>query len=154
MKFKTLVIGLVLTIGIAISASAAEIAPISLKNADLGGGDIVGTPTKGVQNGLGLNNIGLLVKTWGVVTYVDTTNKYFYISDGAGLKDGTLDGSSTLIEGVRVSYDNLASGNSITPPAVNKYVSVTGISSTFADASAGIHPNLRPRRSSDIITVK
>ena len=97
-----------------------------------------------------MNNIGLLIRTWGKVAYKDTVNKFFYINDGSNLNDGnTLGAGGAAILGLRVSYDNLATGVTINPPDVNAFVSVTGISSTFATGSI-IHPNLRPRSQTDV----
>ncbi|NIN13266.1 MAG: hypothetical protein GTO05_14025, partial [Gemmatimonadales bacterium] len=65
--------------------------------------------------GCGLNNIGLLIRTWGTVTYADTD--YFYLDDGSLLDDGSGH------VGVKV----LAPG--LTIPAEGTHVEVTGISS-------------------------
>lgn len=128
------------------AAVAAEVpAPLAVNNKAIGGGAL-NQYTPGVENGVGLNNIGLLIKTWGRVTAVDTVNQFFYIDDGSGL----LDGSGNV--GVRVSYSNLAPGNTITPPALDSFVSVTCISSTVVIADK-IRPNLRPRRQADIEVV-
>ncbi|MHB9036890.1 MAG: carboxypeptidase-like regulatory domain-containing protein [Armatimonadota bacterium] len=68
------------------------------------------------------SNTGLLVRTTGIVQSVDTTNKYFYISDG------------TLGGGLRVSYDNLSRHSKFSPPGVSQAVTITGLS---AKANAG-----------------
>ncbi|MHB1459396.1 MAG: hypothetical protein ACYC0V_20995, partial [Armatimonadota bacterium] len=95
------------------------------------GGSSFNTYCPGVSSpagsGTGLYNKGLLVKSWGTVTFVDSTNKYFYIDDGTGFEDGTLDGNNQPIKGVRVSWAWSPSGKpAIMPPAVNWYVSVAG----------------------------
>jgi len=128
----------------AAGAWGAVVEPLALTNRALGGGAL-NQYTPGVEGGVGLNNIGLLVRTWGRVTFVDTTNQFFYIDDGSGL----LDGYSAECIGVRVSYANLAPGNTITPPAQGQFVVVTGISSTVVINSL-IRPMLRPRRQADI----
>ncbi len=128
------------------SAMADGPAPLAMTNRDVGGGRL-NEYTPGVQDGVGMNNIGLLIRTWGNVTYVDLVNKFFYINDGAGRNDGSG------YVGLRVSYDNLAPGNTITPPAQDSYVAVTCISSTWLNGSGQIQPNLRPRRQSDITVV-
>lgn len=126
------------------SVSFADVpAPLALSQRAIGGGQL-NQYTPGVEGGIGLNNIGLLVKTWGKVTFVDDTNKIFYINDGSNLNDDSGN------VGLRVSYDNLATGNTINAPALNSYVSVVGISSTFADSSNKIRPNLKPRSQTDI----
>jgi len=112
------------------SVMAEEPAPLALTNRDVGGGRL-NDYTPGVEGGVGMNNIGLLIRTWGKVTFVD--------------------GSGHV--GLRVSYDNLAPGNTITPPALNSYVAVTCISSTWLNGSGQIQPNLRPRRQSDITVI-
>jgi len=128
------------------SVAADGPAPLALSNKAVGGGRL-NDYTPGVEGGTGLNNIGLLIRTWGKVTFVDTTNKFFYVNDGAGRQDGSGN------VGVRVSYDNLAPGNTITPPAANSYVAVTCISSTWLNGSGKIQPNLRPRRQTDITPI-
>jgi len=128
------------------SVMAEEPAPLALTNRDVGGGRL-NDYTPGVEGGVGMNNIGLLIRTWGKVTFVDEVNKFFYINDGANRQDG-----SSYV-GLRVSYDNLAPGNTITPPALNSYVAVTCISSTWLNGSGQIQPNLRPRRQSDITVI-
>jgi len=128
------------------SVMAEEPAPLALTNRDVGGGRL-NDYTPGVEGGVGMNNIGLLIRTWGKVTFVDEVNKFFYINDGAGRQDGSG------YVGLRVSYDNLAPGNTITPPALNSYVAVTCISSTWLNGSGQIQPNLRPRRQSDITVI-
>ena len=125
------------------SAGFAEvIEPLAVNNAAIGGGAL-NQYTPGVEGGYGLNNIGLLIRTWGRVTFVDPGNAFFYIDDGTN----RIDGSGNT--GVRVACDNLAPGNSITPPAVDSYVILTGISSTIMIDSK-IQPNVRPRRQDDI----
>lgn len=128
------------------SVMAEEPAPLALTNRDVGGGRL-NDYTPGVEGGVGMNNIGLLIRTWGKVTFVDEVNKFFYINDGANRQDGSG------YVGLRVSYDNLAPGNTITPPALDSYVAVTCISSTWLNGSGQIQPNLRPRRQSDITVI-
>lgn len=137
-----LVVSMLAIFVLAAAATAQAPAPLGLNNASVGGGPL-NQYTPGVEGGTGLNNIGLLIRTWGKVTYVDTVNKYFYLDDGTG----RLDGSGYT--GVRASYDNLAPGNSITPPAVDQYIAITAISSTVV-IGGKIQPNLRPRRDADI----
>lgn len=128
------------------TAATAEVpAPLAVNNSAVGGGAL-NQYTPGVENGVGVNNIGLLMKTWGKVTYVDPAGKYFYINDGSNRDDG----SSHI--GLRVDCDNLAPGNTITPPSLDTYVMVTGISSTIL-INTKIQPNFRPRRQEDVQTV-
>ena len=77
---------------------------------------------------VGLNNIGLLITTFGKVTY--STSGYFYLDDGSKLKD------NSTCTGVKVL--GTVPPPQPTPPgwtALGKYVIVTGISSCFKAAS-------------------
>jgi len=154
MKLLTLVSTvIVLTSILACAAAAGDApAPLAVTNRALGGGPL-NQYTPGVYGGTGLNNIGLLIRTWGRVTYVDTVNKWFYIDDGAGRTDGTKRTDGTTILGIRVSYDNLAPGNNINPPTQGVYVLVTGISTTIIGSDGNIYPNVRPRRDTDVVSL-
>lgn len=90
------------------------------------GGCALNQYTPGVTNGVGPNNIGLLVRVWGRITAVDssTGNKFFYIDDGSGLEDGTFPDR----KGLRVTWINLWNAPN---PQVGKYALVTGIVSCF-----------------------
>lgn len=146
MRRSILMVLLVGLCALATAAVAETIAPLAISQAAIGGAAL-NEYTPGVEGGVGVNNIGLLIKTWGKVTFVDTTNKFFYVNDG----NGRMDGSGHV--GVRISYDNLAAGNIIAPPALDAYVAVTGISSTVMISISGVskvQPNVRPRRQADI----
>lgn len=78
-----------------------------------------GVGQMGVKDGVGLNNIGLLVSTAGVVKY-NPTGSYFVVSDGSAVTD------PSGYPGIRVAVPA-----GITKPAVGKHVKVTGISSIF-----------------------
>ncbi|MEN6358309.1 MAG: right-handed parallel beta-helix repeat-containing protein [Armatimonadota bacterium] len=122
---------------------------LGMPNKILGGGEFnVNTP--GVDyptdSGTGLYNKGLLVKSWGRITAVDATNKFFYINDGTGFEDGS--GNT----GVKVSWDWATSGKAdIIAPSVGWYVSVAGISSSETDASSNVIRVLRLRSYDDIL---
>jgi len=67
-------------------------APVAMLTRSLGGGGWFWVPggtsgQRGVKNGFGLNNIGLLVAVLGKVTYSCTD--YFYVDDGSMLDDGS-----------------------------------------------------------------
>jgi len=126
------------------SALADGPAPLALSNKAVGGGRL-NDYTPGVEQGVGLNNIGLLIRTWGKVTFVDAVNKFFYVNDGSARDD------QSGHVGLRVSYDSLATGNTITLPPnfQDSYVALTGISSTWANAGKN-YSNLRPRRQTDV----
>ncbi len=97
----------------------ARVEPIGLTNAALGGAAL------GAQGGiwhwmqplpsLGLNNIGLLVRTWGMVTAWG--RGWFYVDDGSRVRDGSGN------VGIYVSAPG------VVPPPTGSVVGVTGISS-------------------------
>ncbi|MHB9035338.1 MAG: beta strand repeat-containing protein, partial [Armatimonadota bacterium] len=67
------------------------------------GGSTLGQQN-GVMNGLGLNNVGLLVRTAGTVTCVQQY-KFAYIDDGSRITDGnTLASGGKPVNGVRVIF--------------------------------------------------
>lgn len=134
---------------LASTAFATDVDPVFVAAKAIGGSDL-NQYTKGVAGGSGPNNIGMLIKTFGKVTYVDTTNKFFYINDGADRMDGTTRTNGGIVYGIRVSYGGLASGiTEITPPTENAYVAVTGIISTFMVGNL-VQPNVRARQNDDI----
>ncbi|MHB9035085.1 MAG: TIGR03790 family protein [Armatimonadota bacterium] len=133
-------------------------ATLGMTNKLLGGAAPTGTP--GITGGVGLYNLGLLVTTWGKVTYVGSD--FVYIDDGSGLQDGNTilgpvvvpldggafrDGNGNLIHqpvtGVKVYLDSLLK------PGIDDYVSVTGISSS-ATVGTNTVRLLRVRDNSDI----
>lgn len=90
-------------------------APLAMSQRSLGGGPF-NAATPGVTGGVGLYNIGLLVRCSGAVTYSDTSNPadcFFYLDDGSGLAS---DGHAGVL--VRCG--------SVTPPTSGA-VSVTGL---------------------------
>lgn len=123
------------------STGTGTITPILLNNKALGGADIrlQGQPEtgqQGVENGTGANNVGLLVKTYGRMTYSDTG--FFYIDDGSGLDDGS--GHT----GIRVQTNGFSS------PFTGFYVQVTGISTTYTTDS-GLQRLIRTRTAEDVV---
>jgi uncharacterized protein (TIGR03790 family) len=118
-------------------ALGPPIQPLGMPNRTLGGGDF--TPnTRGVSGGCGLRNIGLLVRTWGRVTYVGGQDEgFFYIDDGSALDDG----SGHI--GVKVA------SRSLQKPELGSVVSVTGLSATEQNQDR-VTRLLKPRRQSDI----
>jgi hypothetical protein len=87
----------------ATSTGSATVAPLAMTNKAIGGGNTTGQ--LGVAGGTGINNIGLLIKTFGKVTTKGTG--WFMITDGSGV--------SLKIIG--------------TVPSGTPYVAVTGITS-------------------------
>ncbi len=90
--------------------------PLAMNCRSVGGGPLGGL-VPGVRNGVGLNNLGLLVKTSGKVTYA--TGSYLYVDDGSRVKN--LYGLFTEKVGVMVKCPGT--------PSVSQgdVVSVTGI---------------------------
>ena len=121
-------------------AAGAELAAVALNNKALGGGDYyynpgTGAGQKGVEDGSGLNNIGLLVKTCGKVTAVGSD--FFYIDDGTHARD------ASIFVGVRVKCAGL------TKPTSGEQVCVTGISSIMK-VGGRVFRCLAPRTDADI----
>jgi len=110
-------------------------API-MKNSALGG-EALNANTPGVKDGLGTNNIGLLVRIAGRVTHSEPG--FCYVDDGIGYSDG----SGHI--GVRVDTTSLVSS-----PAKGKFVVLTGISTTY-DIGAGYVRMLKPRSDADVV---
>ncbi len=101
----------------------------------------------------GLNNVGLLVKTTGKVSYIDPTGKFAYISDSSLTDDGNKLGiGSTAIKGIRVSlWNNFQTYYKI--PPVGTRVTVTGISGTDWVNSCQVSA-LRLRSQNDITGIE
>jgi len=108
--------------------------PVCTTNRNLGGGD-AGSLNPGITGACGLNNIGLLVKTWGKVTYIGSD--HFYIDDGSGVQ-----GAGHV--GIKIRCPGL------TKPSSTQYVVATGISSLELDGSTR-YPVLRVRKQADLV---
>jgi len=109
--------------------------PVALTNRELGGGD-AGVPPLG-QKGVAassLNNVGLLVTTWGRVTPINAST--FSIDDGSAV-------------GVRVTVPAVVS-----VPSRDAYVKVTGISSLWKDTGGNLHRLIKVRRQTDITVIQ
>jgi hypothetical protein len=119
-----------------VSSSNPVPSPIGLGCRALGGTDL-NKYTPGVAGGVGLNNLGLLVRIAGKVS--SPGSGFFYVDDGSGVSDGTGYGVKVLYSGTN-------------PPTVGKMVSVTGISSVEYRNSL-YRPVLRTRKDSDITKV-
>ncbi|MDO8684256.1 MAG: hypothetical protein Q7N50_12320, partial [Armatimonadota bacterium] len=123
-------------------SGTGSVSPLALGNTSLGGVDwsydsVSKAGQAGVLGGLGPNNIGLLVRVWGKVTQRENvTNTYFYIDDGAGLKDGT---QTLLVDnvGIRVKASPVSH-------ETGEYVVITGLSSCFKDGSGNIIRQVTP----------
>ena len=100
------------------------------------GGKQMGLYQMGVDNGIGLNNLGLLVRCGGVVTWTDFA--HFYIDDGSKLRDNS--GHT----GLRVIWNG-------DKPDVGRHAIVTGISGCFIPDGTSIRVRtLRVRNAADI----
>lgn len=90
--------------------------PVGMKCGSVGGGS-GGPMVPGVKDGIGLNNIGLLVRIAGKVTY--KSGSYIYVDDGSNVSN--LFGMSTPVLGVMVKCPGTPSVN------VGDLVGVTGV---------------------------
>ncbi len=136
--------------------SAEPPSVLGMPNKSLGGAAPSGIP--GIDGGVGLYNVGLLVKSVGRVGYAG--NDFIYIDDGCGLYDyndlqnpmiAPIDGSDIVdpgvgVKGVRVYFSDLPK------PGIDDYVAVTGISSIEEIGTDPIYRVrlLRARTASDV----
>lgn len=104
--------------------------PLAMANKAVGGGSHGCQPA--IADAVGLNNTGLLVRTWGRYTKINNTT--FTVDDGSG----------TPIQCV------VPTGVSL--PTNWQYVTVTGISSCYVE-NGNIRPMIRVRSASDITHV-
>ena len=114
-----------------IVSSDDTLASLGMPNRSVGGGDW-GIPPEGqygVLGGAGLNNVGLLIMTWGKVT--EKGAGYLLITDGSG-------------DAIRVSTAGLC-----TIPDVDDYIIVIGISSLYKPGADRLRLIL-PRDDADI----
>lgn len=101
----------------------------------------LGTPERAISN-QGLSVAGLLMKTWGKVTYKDPEGKFMYIDDGSNLNDGS--GHAGLKVAFNDSYD--MGIDSIAD--VDDNISVVGV--IRYEASGNGFPVVCPRSGMDI----
>ena len=122
---------------------------LGIRLLDLAGGDLGAQPgvinfpfepPSGTEFSRVLNNIGLLVATWGRVT--GKGDGYLYIDDGSVLMDGTLTGEADNV-GVRVVCDP-------TSYTTGDFLIVTGISSCFETPSGKIARRILTRKPEDV----
>lgn len=126
------------------ATSPNDIKPVCMPNRTVGGSDGKPLP-RGVTGSVGLNNVGLLVKTCGRVVY--RGSDFFVIDDGS--RDAPC--GKAPVKGIAVAVTGLAGGGTIPMPADQSIVIVTGISSIFRDGGTGLYyPIIRPRAASDI----
>ncbi len=124
-----------------ITTSSDDIQPLwvyAMSNRSVGGGDWLynstsGAGQQGITGAYGWNNIGLLIKSWGVVTAVDSSG--FSIDDGSAINIRVIAPDSAGI------------------PDVDAYVSVVGISSCQQSGS-NLNPLIRARSDDDIVVLQ
>ena len=124
------------------SEGAGTVKPLALKCGSVGGGDWLydsgaAKGQRGVEGGVGLNNIGLLVTTFGRVVQVDPSSPaaWFVIDDGSGVDVKCV----------------VPSGVAINPSW--RYVCVTGISSC-EKVGGDLRRLLRVRNQADIVALQ
>jgi hypothetical protein len=98
----------------------------------------LGMTNKAVR-GAGAPNTGLLVKVWGKVTFKADDGYYFCVDDGSGRTDGQGHAGIPVV--------TAAAASPVTLPALDAYVTVTGVSCTNGDFLDGC---IFVRGSSDI----
>lgn len=111
-----------------------EIRPLGMNNKAVTGGPF-NVYTPGATDAFGLNNVGILIRTWGKVTSVQS--EYLVINDGS--------------DSIGVKVDLLqATGNPIPHDIYpDDYVAVTGIASIDASGNDRIRV-IKPRNSDDL----
>lgn len=98
----------------------------------------------------GLNNLGLLVRTWGRVVWADDARGTFYIDDGSGFDDFQYPNpANNEPPGVKVTMPVWG----LPLPAVGTQVQVTGISSCYV-RDGYVFRQLRARSEADVEIVQ
>jgi hypothetical protein len=122
------------------SVSGAAVKPLCASNASIGGGPF-GPYVTGVAGSTGLNNSGLLVRSFGRVVYGGAG--YFVIDDGSR----EFSCGKSAVRGLAVSTADAFGG--VTAPPDGSYVAVTGLSGVFSSSNL-YYPVIRLRSSNDI----
>ncbi len=142
----------IIATSVEVEDTPVDFSPVGITNRAVGGYDFNFNPTDGsgqmgVTDAYGLNNTGLLVRTWGEVVSSDPTTKDFVIDDGSGVMLKCSAPRETSFfdpdRGIIPSY-------MFTPPAVGEYAVVTGISSLYEDTSGDMQPVVKLRTESDL----
>lgn len=113
----------------AVYGVSGQVAPLGIAVPRLGGGAVNGVPSN-VPKGSGLNNVGLLVRTWGSVVSADASSF-------------VLDGGSGVVTAVWTTAGSVM-------PTTGSFVAVTGISCLEPDGLGGVRRLIRARSSGDI----
>ena len=87
-----------------------------------------------------LSNLCMLVRTWGRVVSVDEKSQVLVINDGS--YEGSISGLAVYFGGVKKPIRNL--------PGIGQYIGVTGVSTTWVEASGRHIPAVRIRDDADI----
>jgi len=125
---------------IAYVSGSASIAPVGMSCRSLGGAGFEYSGTsgqEGVAGGIGLNNIGLLVRAWGKVVERDPVGGFFRIDDGSLASDGTPVRPKVIMPA------------GVGAPELDRVVIVTGLSSC-EKVGGELRPLLRMRNSADL----
>lgn len=116
--------------------------PFIMVNKNMGGSPADTANTSPIANSPGVYNVGLLVQTCGVITYVDAGGDFLYVDDGSG----NLDGSGYY--GLRILGPADGWPES---PYVGNCLTVTGISSSFEVGDDNFASLMRPRSADDVV---
>ena len=119
----------------AAQSGTGSVEPLSMPNRSVGGGPVA-SGQQGIEGASGLNNIGLLVRTWGKVTARESG--CFWLDDGSGADDGSGN------PGVKVLT------NGVSLPETGLYVQVTGISSCARPGGQDLKRLIRMRDWQDL----
>lgn len=122
---------------VSVQSQGGWMVPLIMNNSSVGGADsgVLPSGQQGSANAAGVNNVGLLVRSTGLV--IDNTHpEYIVINDGCYIPfwDG----------GLRVSKTNLSS-----LPAIGNYVAVSGISGVRVRGSV-LDAIVKPRSAGDL----
>lgn len=129
----------------AAQTGTGSLLPLGMNNRAVGGGDwfynaATGAGQRGVLGGAGLNNVGLFVRVWGMVTSVSSGAGSFTIADGASVSDPSGNAGITV----------RASG--LTLPPRGSYVIVTGACSTYG-SGGNLYPQILAPSQASIVVV-
>ena len=114
--------------------------PLGMNELGVGGSDFFYTAglftagQRGIAGGIGLNNIGLLIRIWGRVSDVDSAETPTWFTIGEPPQNPVL---ITLPSGVIA-------------PNLSDFVAVTGISSLYDDGNGNLLPKIKVRKQEDI----
>ena len=104
--------------GVTLSRAVQAVTPLGMSNRAIVGGDrsydaATGAGQRGVEGFFGLNNVGLLVRTWGLIQTgaLSSSGGFFFIDDGSGviLKCAAPEGVVLPLEGDYVGVTGISS---------------------------------------------